>query len=386
MQKLKFGLALILGFTILACQQDDEASPKEKSKEDECLTVRASNHGEVVQGRYIAAFQKEESNGGRKEPKAARVFQRYRLPAEKIERSFEGEYSSYVLRLTPEEALQLKNDSEVTMLEPERIVSICACFTVVEPRLVPWNINKVGYDDGTGKTAWIIDTGIDLDHPDLNVDTQRSRSFIRDVVSANDENGHGTHIAGVIGALNNHEGTLGVASGASLVGLKALDGDGQGLLSNVLNALAYVRANGKAGDVVNISLGLSEISDLLEKEIKAIADRGIYVAIAAGNDSKPAREFSPAHASGDNIFTISAVDSLDQFANFSNYGNDVVDFAAPGVRIYSTYKNGKYAVMSGTSMATPHVAGLLLITSGKPNTAGSALNDPDGTSDPIAHR
>jgi len=120
--------------------------------------------------------------------------------------------------------------------------------------------------------------------------------------------------------------------------------------------------------------------------VQAVAAKGIYVAIAAGNDSKNADLYSPGRVNGNNIYTVSAVDSLNNFASFSNYGNDVVDFAAPGVKILSTYKGGLYAKMSGTSMATPHVAGLLLLEGKNISYSGYALNDPDGTPDKIVHK
>jgi subtilisin family serine protease len=145
-----------------------------------------------------------------------------------------------------------------------------------------------------------------------------------------------------------------------------------------------VNANGKPGDVVNMSIGEEEISGILDQQVKATAARGIFISIAAGNDNKEANLFSPARANAPNIYTVSAIDSLDRFASFSNFGNDVVDYAAPGVRILSTYTDGRYARMSGTSMAAPHVAGLLLINNGVLHSAGTALNDPDGTADRIA--
>jgi len=123
----------------------------------------------------------------------------------------------------------------------------------------------------------------------------------------------------------------------------------------------------------------------LNQQVKNTAARGIYITIPAGNDYTSANKFSPANVNGANIYTVSAVDSLDNFANFSNYGNDVVDYAAPGVHVLSTYPGNRYAYMSGTSMAAPHLAGLLLLKGNNLTVSGYAKNDPDGTADPIAH-
>jgi subtilisin family serine protease len=191
-------------------------------------------------------------------------------------------------------------------------------------------------------------------------------------------------VAGIIGAKNNNFGVLGVASGATLVSLRVLDKEGNGTLSSIIQALAYVNANGKAGDVVNMSLGEDRVSDILDQQVQTTAAKGIYVSIAAGNDGKAASLYSPGRTNGANIYTVSAVDSLDNFAGFSNFGNDVVDYAAPGVRILSTYKGGQYARMSGTSMAAPHVAGLLLLNGGRLHSSTNAKNDPDGSPDKIA--
>ena len=288
--------------------------------------------------------------------------------------------------LSSAELTRLQQDSNIDAIEPDRIIAYGSCFQVVEPKTITWNVTRVGYGDGTGKTAWIIDSGIDFGHPDLNADSVRSRSFINGVTSAADENGHGTHVAGIIGAKNNSFGVLGVASGANLVALRVFDKDGKGTLGSIIQALSYVNANGKAGDVVNMSLGEDTISNILDQAVQNTASKGIYIAIAAGNDHKAANLFSPGRANAKNIYTVTAVDSLDNFASFSNYGNDVVDFAAPGVSIPSTYLNGKYALLSGTSMAAPHVAGLLLLEGNAIKSSGTAKNDPDGTPDPIAHK
>jgi subtilisin len=382
---LKFSCLILFFLTmmLLSCHHDDTPTPTVTP--DDCMSSRAFNNHEPINGRYIVAFTNPQGSSGRTVSNAARVLKRHHLTDENVSDRIEGKLLNYIMELTPSEAKALGKDTAVAHVEQDKIISICSCFTVIEPKLVTWNVDKVGYGDGIGKTAWIMDTGIDFSHPDLTIDQPRSRSFIEGVTSGDDDNGHGTHVAGIIGAKNNSIGTLGVASGATMISLKILDKDGKGFLSTALKGLAYVRTNAKAGEVVNISLGLEEVSQILETEIKGIADKGIFVAIAAGNEGKSADNYSPARTSGTNVYTVSAVDSLNHFAAFSNYGS-AIDFAAPGVRIVSTYFRGQYAIISGTSMASPHVAGLLLITNGKIKTEGYAMDDPDGAPDPIAHK
>lgn len=252
---------------------------------------------------------------------------------------------------------------------------------------LPPGIARVGGPaDGSGRTAWIIDTGIDLDHPDLNVDTARSKTFITIGAgrrSANDENGHGTHVAGTIAAIDNDTGVVGVAAGASVVAVRVLDRRGSGAFSWVIAGLDYVAANAASGDVANMSLGGPPSGDV-DAAVLAVAGTGVRFAIAAGNSSADANGFSPARVNHANVYTVSAVDSGDVFASFSNFGNPPVDFAAPGVGILSLWKDGGTNTISGTSMASPHVAGVLLL--GSITGDGIASGDPDGNPDPIAHR
>src|SRR5438477_612897 len=385
---LKKTIVLILTCAIIfGCKKENNSSST--SQTDNCVTKQSKNVS-IVEGQYIVAYKPasldtRDISTQRISQASQDVLQRNKISSSVIEQTFQGEPGGFVARLSAEEAAKLKNDADIEAIEPDRIIALSTCFTVAEPRLITWNVKRVGYADGTGKTAWIIDTGIDFNHPDLNVDQTRSKSFINGVTSAKDENGHGTHVAGIIGAKNNTFGVLGVASGATLVSLRVLDKDGSGKLSSIIQALGYVNSNGHAGDVVNLSLGEDSVSNILDEQVENTAARGIYIAIAAGNDKEPARNFSPGRANGANIFTVSAIDSLDNFANFSNYGNDVVDYAAPGVRILSTYIGGRYAYMSGTSMAAPHLAGLLLLKGRNITTSGNAKNDPDGTADPIVH-
>lgn len=248
----------------------------------------------------------------------------------------------------------------------------------------PWGVTRIGgSSDGSGKTAWIIDTGIDMNHPDLNVSQTLGRNFVTIGATPEDDNGHGTHCAGIVAALNNNQGVIGVAAGATVVPIKVLNRKGSGAYSAIIAGVDYVSGAAKAGDAVNMSLG-GPIYTPLDDAIMAMAAKGIKVALAAGNESQDANNVSPAHINGPNIYTISAMGTSDAWASYSNFGNPPVDYCAPGSSIYSTYKGDTYATLSGTSMATPHVCGLLLL--GTIRTDGYVSGDPDKNADPIAHK
>jgi len=386
MQKYIFLLGMI--FFIVSCKKNNDSSSNSSDDED-CVMRSSTGSGEIKASQYIVVFNpvinSRTASRISLDQLSKDVLQRNTIDVSALKTSFAGEPGGFIATITAAEAEALRQDGSIEAVEPDKVISLGTCFTVVEPRLVTWNINRIGYGDGIGKTAWIIDSGIDFDHPDLTVDQTRSRSFVAGQTSANDQNGHGTHVAGIIGGKNNTIGVLGVASGASLVALKVLDKDGEGNLSYIIQAIAYINSVADVGDVVNMSVGGESGSDILDQQVKNTAARGIYFAVAAGNDNKLANLNSPARVNASNVYTISAIDSLDNFASFSNYGNDVVDFAAPGVRILSTWMDNKYAYASGTSMAAPHVAGLLLLRGRDITSSGLAKNDPDGTPDPIAH-
>jgi subtilisin len=381
-------LLLIISILYIGCKKSETQSNL-VAEEPGCIVPRSVNDGDTVEGQYIIVYT--EGNILPNTPvrdltvTAERTLEKNSIKSTSLVKSFAGGRGGFIAKLSKDEFLRLKSDANISMIEPDRIIALGNCFTVVAPWLITWNIDKVGYGDGTGKVAWVIDSGIDFDHPDLEVDKTRSKSFISGQTSYKDENGHGTHVAGIIGAKNNTFGVLGVASGATLISLRVLDKDGEGLLSSIIQALSYVITNGKAGDVVNLSLGEDGVSEILDQQVRNTAAKGIFISIAAGNDHKAASLYSPSRVNGENIYTVSAVDSTGKFASFSNYGNDVVDYAAPGVRIVSTYLNNKYAIMSGTSMAAPHVTGLLLLNGNSIHVSGTALNDPDGNADGIAH-
>ena len=292
--------------------------------------------------------------------------------------------------IPPGRLATLRADPRVLLVEPDGPVSL------IEPiradarpgggggsgQTTPWGIARVGgAGDGTGRTAWIIDSGIDLTHPDLNTSKACHVAFAgRD---PGDQNGHGTHVAGTIAAINNGIGVVGVAANAFVCSVRVLGASGSGSWEGVVNGVNHVAANGASGDVANMSLGGSGSNATLEKAILDASGKGIDFVLAAGNEGDDANLHTPARVNGPNIYTISAIDSRGCLASWSNWG-DAVDYAAPGVGVLSTYKGGGTKTLSGTSMAAPHVAGILLLGSVRAN--GFATCDPDGNPDPIASR
>jgi subtilisin family serine protease len=284
----------------------------------------------------------------------------------------------------------IRNDPRVAIVEKDGPVSL------VQPvegnarpgggggggQTTPWGITRIGgAGDGTGKTAWVIDSGIDMTHADLNTSRNCHTYFIG--TSPSDGNGHGTHVAGTIAAKNNGQDVVGVAANAYVCSVRVLGNSGSGSWEGVINGVNYVAANGAVGDVANMSVGGSGSNATLETAILNAAAKGIKFVIAAGNSGIDANLETPARTNGPNVFTISATGTNDCLTSWSNYGLGV-DFAAPGASILSTRKGGGTTTMSGTSMAAPHAAGVLLL--GAARTDGTACGDRDAVPDPIIHR
>lgn len=228
----------------------------------------------------------------------------------------------------------------------------------------------------------VIDTGIDLDHPDLNVvGGTNCVSFFSSCASGGDDgNGHGTHVAGTIGALDNDIGVVGVAPGARLWAVRVLNNNGTGTTSQIIAGMDWVTARASTIEVANMSISGGG-STSLDSAANRMADAGVAVAVAAGNNDADASGYSPARAT--KVLTVSAIadydgmpgglgqppssfclDQDDTLADFSNWGS-TIEIAAPGCRILSTYLSGGYAWINGTSMASPHVAGALGVLASK---------------------
>lgn len=353
--------------------------------------VNAQVKGDKISGSYICVFKQEAVARGNVQNEANRVAQENGGQINHIYtvalRGFAANFSARAV-----ENLMAKNPN-IASCEEDQVMAVAQFFgnakpggggTTITPQpaqATPWGIARVGGGiSGTFATAWVIDSGIDLTHPDLNVDTLLSRSFLGRRTTPQDQNGHGTHVAGTIAARDNLIGVIGVAPGAPVVSVRVLDGSGSGTTAGVIAGVDYVAQYGRAGDVASMSLG-GGISSTLDNAVVAAAARGVRFAIAAGNANANANNYSPARANGLNVFTVSAFEVGGQRASYSNFGNPPIDFAQPGSGIRSTWLNGGYNTISGTSMAAPHLAGLLL--QGPIRSGGNVLGDPDGIADVI---
>ncbi len=308
------------------------------------------------------------------------------ISSDQIDNVYTNIYLGFSARLSAVQLERLKDEPRIKYIEPDQEIILnqptgMPLFKQPE-QTIPWGISRVGgVGDGTGKTAWVIDTGIDYGHPDLIVDEERSMTFIKGTKTANDDIGHGSMVAGVIAAKDNDIGVVGVAAGATLVAVKVFKVNLRGDLSSIIAGVDYVAGSANPGDVANISLGWSA-SEAFDNAVIALADAGVKVTLAAGNTAGPSINLSPQRVEHPNVYTISAMDNNDNWASFSSYGNPPVDFCAPGVNISTCFKRHGYMTGSGTSFSAPHCAGILLLGEVFPD--GFVNNDPDGNPDPIA--
>ena len=297
--------------------------------------------------------------------------------------------------LTQENLSALIKDPRVKFIEPDLVVHAAA-------QTIPTGVNRIdadlsptarinGVDERVNIDIAVIDTGVSRYHPDLN--------FYRGITisgagksGGNDDNGHGSHVAGTAAAKDNGTGVVGVAPGARVWSVKVLNRSGSGTISGVIAGIDYVTQHSNEIDVANMSLGTTGKSSALRAAIQKSAAKGVVYVVSAGNSAKDvygndgifdtSDDFIP--AAYPEVITVSAIadsdgqsgtlggptgwGSDDTFAGFSNYGARI-DLAAPGVNILSTWKGTGYNTISGTSMAAPHVTGtaaLYIAINGKP--------------------
>ncbi len=338
--------------------------------------------GEKIANSYICVFKKDAVG---KADVAARANATARAHGGAVTHTYKNSIRGFAANMSEQAMTNMRrNNPSIAFCEQDQVMTISAGKpgggTTQPAETTPPGIAAVGGGvayTGAG-VAWIIDTGIDSSHPDLNVNTARGAFFAGRGIE--DENGHGTHVAGTVAAKKgNNIGVVGVAAGATVVPVRVLDRRGSGSNAGVIDGVDFVAANGKPGDVANMSLGGGVSTALDQAVISAAASSGVKFALAAGNENDDANNHSPARANGANVYTVSAVDSTRKMASFSNYGNPPIDYAEPGVNILSTWMGGGYNTISGTSMATPHLAGILLL--GAPRSGGTISGDKDSQPD-----
>jgi subtilisin len=385
--------------------------------------AQAGSAAAVIPGRYIIGLDRAEDA----QAAAAELARMYGLGVSHV---YSHALNGFAAMVPDAQLDQLRSDPRVVSIVPDQIVSIEAPPCSSPPckgdggggstQTIPTgilriygNLSSTQSGDGAGSVnvdVAVLDTGIDIDHPDLNVVGGRNCSRGN---SYDDGNGHGTHVAGTIGALDNTIGVVGVAPGARLWAVRVLDNSGSGTWSSVICGVDWVTANASTIEVANMSLGGSGSEGSctdggLRQAICNSVAAGVTYVVAAGNSTADSNNYVP--ATYDEVITVSALadfdgkpgglgsptcrtDEDDTFANFSNYGADV-DLIAPGVCINSTWKGGGYNTISGTSMASPHVAGAAaLYKSNNPgaspaqvknalqnagNTNWNNSDDPDG--------
>ncbi len=344
--------------------------------------AEAPAQSDQIPGRYIVILKDSAATENADATVDAAV-ERASSQGATIRQVYHHALHGYAAAMTADTAATLAQDPAVRSVQPDREVRITS-------QTVPTGVNRAEADlsptaaiDGTDTRVdadvAVIDTGIDLSHPDLNVYKDGGKNCWLPALPPSDFHGHGTHVAGTIGALDNGTGVVGMAPGVRLWPVAVLSPLGTGSWSDVICGIDYVTEHADEIEVVNMSLGGPgsddgncgmDNDDALHEAICESVAAGVTYAVAAGNDHADAAGMVP--AAYDEVITVSALadfdgkpgglapstcyaDKDDTFANFSNYGADV-DLIAPGVCIYSTFPGG-YSTLSGTSMASPHVAG-----------------------------
>ncbi|MEU4804461.1 S8 family serine peptidase [Actinosynnema sp. NPDC023587] len=337
--------------------------------------IRGADAPGTVADAYIVVF-KDSAVGARQTPaKAGDLAARY---GGKLKLTYTAALRGFSVSMSAAQARRLAADPVVDYVEQDGIAKASGVqdnptwgLDRVDQKNLPLDKKYVYANTAANVTAYVVDTGIHKTHGDFGGRAVDGYDFIDNDAVAQDCNGHGTHVAGTIGSA-----TYGVAKGVELVGVRVLDCQGQGEWSQVIGGIDWVAKNAVKPAVANMSLGGGADSSVDNAVKKAVA-AGVTFAVASGNDNKDACSTSPARTP--EAITVNATDSSDTRSTFSNHGS-CTDIFAPGTSITSTWHNGGTNSISGTSMATPHVAGAAALylsgkTSASPAEVAKALTD-----------
>lgn len=229
-------------------------------------------------------------------------------------------------------------------------------------RTIPWGVDQVGAPEIWSKSVGqnihigVIDTGIDFKHPDLRNSISQGINLLNRRLLPHDDNGHGTHIAGTIAATGRHSGIIGVAPRAIIHPVKAFDQNGSAYVSDIIAGIDWCVQNDL--DIINMSFGMKTYNPTLEQAVLNAYYRGKVIVASSGNDGRKKTIDYPARFS--QVVSVGAITRTGKIAPFSNRGIQI-DIYAPGERVYSAWLGGKYNELSGTSMATAHVSGVIAL-------------------------
>ena len=418
---LSVAFVLILASALGACDQGSvPTAPDQGESASETASssapVQAVSPGETIPNQYIVVFSEKAGEAGEAAQKLSKQF-----GVERVRHVYRHALRGFSGKMSDRAAQKLSKSPLVDYVEQDQKVQAIA-------QTIPAGIDRIqidqnstanidGSDDAMDVDIAILDTGIDLDHPDLDVGS--IRKVCVDESSADDGDGHGTHVAGTAGAIDNSEGVVGAAPGARVQPVKVLDSGGSGTISSVVCGIDFVTDNADQIEVANMSLGAQGTSETMRTSLQNSVDAGVYYAVAAGNDGSDvygsdgtfgtSDDYIPAAypevasvsamadfdgASGGNggseIFSGCGKVPDDTFADcFSNYSQSVVssnpvsspgaaiDVAAPGVSVLSTTNDGGTGTKTGTSMSSPHVAGsaaLYIVENGLSPSSASDVN------------
>ncbi|MFC4563243.1 S8 family peptidase [Nocardiopsis mangrovi] len=295
----------------------------------------------AVEGQYIVVLEEGVSAN-------SVTASDFGISSEAVEHTYTTAINGFSAELSAAEVTGVRSNSSVAFVEQVGTVEATETWGLdrIDQEALPLDDSYSVDNTGAGVSAYIIDTGIEADHADFGGRAQVG--FDATGGDGADGNGHGTHVAGTIGS-----STWGVAKEADLYGVRVLDDNGSGTTDDVVAGIDWVTANAVDNSVANLSLG-GGASQAIDDSVNALSESGVFVAVAAGNSGADAGNSSPARAEG--VATVAASDETDASASFTNYGS-VVDIYAPGVDITSTWIGGGEDTISGTSMASPHVAG-----------------------------
>ena len=271
---------------------------------------------------------------------------------------------SVVVEVDPGVIQTLEQNPDVLRIEPDAVVSIQK--RAPAPQITPWGIDRIAapasqsVSTGSSVKVAVIDTGIDLAHPDLLPNLRPGINIVRSTRTPDDDNGHGTHVAGIIGAANNTIGVVGVAPAVELYPVKVLNSRGVGYLSDIIAGIDWAIANRM--DIINLSLGTSDDIQSMHDAVRRADAAGITVVAASGN-SGGAVMYPAAY---DEVIAVGMTDDSNAVSRYSSRGPQL-DLVAPGDDILSTYKGQRYREMTGTSMASPHVVGVAALLEAVPS-------------------